>query len=137
MLGFTIRGANGKDWEEYNSDTCLLEALSDRHPIVMTGIRNDSIGHMWVVDGYLKMTITEYLYAGIGQTGPTTYQEIYNHVNWGWDGRSNGYFLSNIFNVGNIYRPDPNVWGPTNTSNIYNEDLRYLEFYRDLNNIFN
>ena len=30
-----------------------------------------------------------------------TERQIYNHVNWGWDGRSNGYFLSNIFNVGN------------------------------------
>ena len=128
-LGYTEEG-----WKAYN-ETSLLEPLSNRHPVVISGERGDG-GHMWVVDGYLMMTITEYLYAGIGQTGPTTYQEIYNHVNWGWDGRSNGYFLSNIFNVGNIYRPDSNVWGPTNTSNVYS-GIIYFEFYRDLNNTLN
>lgn len=126
-LGFTV-----ENWKAYN-DTCLLDPLLDRHPVVVSGIRNDTIGHMWVVDGFLDMIITSYSALEIGQSGPITYREIYNHVNWGWDGRSNGYFLSNIFNVGNIYRPDPNVWGATNTSYIYNSELIYFEFYRDLN----
>ncbi|MBO5886128.1 MAG: C10 family peptidase [Bacteroidaceae bacterium] len=126
-LGFTV-----EDWKAYN-DTCLLDPLLDRHPVVVSGIRNDTIGHMWVVDGFLDMTITSYSAIEVGQPAPVTYREIYNHVNWGWDGRSNGYFLSNIFNVGNVYHPDPNVWGATNTSYIYNSELIYFEFYRDLN----
>ena len=126
-LGFTV-----EDWKAYN-DTCLLDPLLDRHPVVVSGIRNGTNGHMWVVDGFLDMIITSYSAIEVGQSGPVTYREIYNHVNWGWDGRSNGYFLSNIFNVGNVYRPDPNVWGATNTSYIYNSELQYFEFYRDLN----
>ena len=126
-LGFTV-----EDWKAYN-DTCLLDPLLDRHPVVVSGIRNDTNGHMWIVDGFLDMIITSYSAIEVGQSGPVTYREIYNHVNWGWDGRSNGYFLSNIFNVGNVYRPDPNVWGTTNTSYIYDSELQYFEFYRDLN----
>lgn len=126
-LGFTV-----ENWKNYN-DTCLLDPLLDRHPVVVSGIRNGTNGHMWVVDGFLDMIITSYSALEIGQSDPVKYREIYNHVNWGWDGRSNGYFLSNIFNVGNVYRPDPNVWGTTNTSYIYDSELQYFEFYRDLN----
>ena len=126
-LGFTV-----ENWKNYN-DTCLLVPLLNRHPVILSGFRSLTNGHMWIVDGFLDMIITSYSALEIGQSDPVKYREIYNHVNWGWDGRSNGYFLSNIFNVGNVYRPDPNVWGTTNTSYIYDSELQYFEFYRDLN----
>ena len=124
-LGFTA-----EQWTGYN-DTCLIEPLSAGHPVVVSGIRTGNYKSMWVVDGYKELTITTFDASEIGAPYSfTTERQIYNHVNWGWDGRSNGYFLSNVFNVGNSYQLDSNLFGPVNTSHVYDSALRYLEFYK-------
>lgn len=125
VLGYTDKG-----WTWYN-DTCLIAPLTAGHPVIVSGFRNETMGHMWVVDGFIDMHITTYEAPVIGQPyGPTKMREIYNHVNWGWDGRSNGYFLSSIFDVSQIYQADPNLFGPVNTSYNYHIGLQYFEFYR-------
>ena len=126
-----VLGFNVEPWKWYN-DTCLIEPLSSRHPVVVSGKREDDYKHMWVVDGYMKLTITTYGPIHVGETEPFRYTELYNHVNWGWDGRSNGYFLSNIFNVGRRFQADPSEWGPTHTSDVYDTALQYFEFYRPI-----
>lgn len=126
-----VLGFNVEPWKWYN-DTCLIEPLSSGHPVVVSGKKEGNFKHMWVVDGYMKLNITSYAFVEIGMTGPVTYEELYNHVNWGWDGRSNGYFLSNIFNVGRRFQADPSKWGPTHTSDVYDTALQYFEFYRPI-----
>ena len=56
-----------EDWEDI-----IYGELSEGHPIFYTGQHN-SDGHAWVVDGY----------DGKG----------YYHMNWGWGGSNNGYFI--------------------------------------------
>lgn len=54
-----------------------------------------SIGHIWLMDGY-----------------KTFFGTTYCHYNWGWDGDSNGYFASNVFDTTAAYsydRPNNNT----------------------------
>jgi hypothetical protein len=39
---------------------------------------------------------------------PTGTRNTYNyaHVNWGWDGRGNGYYLTNVFDTSSPYSLD-------------------------------
>lgn len=52
--------------------TMIYNELSEGHPVLYCG-RNDEGGHAFVCDGYS--------------------QDGYFHINWGWGGVSNGYFL--------------------------------------------
>ena len=52
--------------------------LDARRPLFFSGQSNAAGGHAWIVDGYTTI-------------GNATYF----HVNWGWAGSSNGYFLIN------------------------------------------
>lgn len=51
-------------------------------------IEDREVGHAWVYDGYCK-----------AQKSGTT--KILLHCNWGWNGQSNGYYISGIFDTAN------------------------------------
>ena len=63
------------DWEQM-----IYDEVSAERPVIYSGRPSDGIGHAFVVDGYD--------------------QDGYFHVNWGWSGDSNGYFLLSILNPG-------------------------------------
>ena len=48
------------------------------HPVYCRGSHNISIGHAWVIDGYI---------AG------------FYHINWGWLGNSDGYYAAGVFDT--------------------------------------
>lgn len=64
-------------------------------------------GHAWIVDGYKYLKIKDELYSisglGIRTLKETNiYESYYIHINWGWGGKSNGYFditLKSIFDT--------------------------------------
>lgn len=58
---------SGSDW-----DMLMVRELQEKRPVLFTGF-SAAGGHAFVIDGY---------------------QDGYFHVNWGWSGTSNGYFLS-------------------------------------------
>ena len=60
------------EWEEM-----IYNELAESRPVIYRG-RKASGGHAFICDGY----------AGNGMF----------HINWGWNGQSNGYFLLNILN---------------------------------------
>ncbi|MDE6191636.1 MAG: thiol protease/hemagglutinin PrtT [Muribaculum sp.] len=69
--------------------------IDENHPVIMSGYNESSVGHAFVCDGYNS--------------------DHYLHINWGWNGVNNGFFLPfvlggfdkelsmiiNIFNDGN------------------------------------
>lgn len=57
----------------------LCGPVSDRHVVLQ-------VGHAWVVDGYIDEV-------------RSNKQSYYLHCNWGHDGVSNGYFLSNVLDT--------------------------------------
>jgi len=79
-------------------------------------------GHIWVVDGfkYYHDVITNHA------TEPATVTDsdrYYNHVNWGWNGISNGYFLDGVFTANAAYSYDDESLGIA--SNSYS-DIEYF-----------
>ena len=61
------------DWH-----TLLLKQLDDGCPLPTSGFTTDYAGHAYIIDGYNFENATDY---------------PYYHINWGWDGYGNGYFL--------------------------------------------
>ena len=101
---------------------CTKNHLNFGKPVYMYG-NSLSSGHFWVIDGYkyYKDTMTNHA------TEPVTITinyRYYNHVNWGWNGISNGYFLDNVFSAYAGYSyDDPSLGFVTNS---YNYSLEYF-----------
>lgn len=76
----------------------LQQELVEGRPVYYTGQGTDS-GHAFVIDGFKK--------ADDGTT--------YYHVNWGWDGLCNGYYLLNML------RPSSTGTGGSSGSNYANQ----------------
>lgn len=55
----------------------IKQELDNSRPIYYQGHRNRNSGHAWVIDGYKKNFLNQTLY----------------HINWGWNGVQNGWFL--------------------------------------------
>jgi len=100
----------------------VTNALNRNKLVFMSGVDSDkSEGHAWVCDGYKRehrsiKYFVEYLY---GSEGNYEYKSpelpsidglgtadrngnYYLHMNWGWNGQENGWFLED--NINNIYR---------------------------------
>lgn len=123
-LGFTC-----KPWVSY-TDSCTLAPLQSLHPLLVSGFAIGLIGHVWIIDGYLDMRITTTEYLVDQQTITTEERFIYNHVNWGWDGKDNGYIFGSIFNPSNMYSKDPSIHGDSGFDLNFEFGLYTLEMYR-------
>lgn len=79
--GAYIRDRWTREWDEWYQ--MLRTELNNKRPVLYTGDTKSGGGHMFVIDGYKS--------------------EDYFHVNWGWGGKSNGFYLLSIMaplNVG-------------------------------------
>lgn len=114
-----------------------LKGLIDAgKPVYMQGFEMSSgAGHAWVVDGYADATQEE-IYSVKLSWGPGTatmtekVQHDLLHINWGFSGEYDGYFLSDVFNMkkraykdgvmeGNVYEDHSlNNWGHNFNINI-------------------
>lgn len=108
----------------YNQSTIITE-INNRRPVYVSGqvVGNTTLGHAWVVDGYLKHTDSRLQVVDhvddsdkdrpiqIGQRikSQTIIGEyLYLHCNWGWNSYCNGYFVDFKTASGDMY-DDPNV----------------------------
>lgn len=108
------------------SSLCTIVPLCNHHLIYMRGGDTSVGGHAWMVDGYMRYDIHTVSQATVPPT-ITDETKYYNHINWGWRGSANGYFLDNVFatNNGELYdtsdsRPNYN----------FNNGVQYFEVYR-------
>lgn len=60
-------------------------------------------GHAWVIDQYADVTIN---LRHIGKLASATWNGQFLHINWGWNGESNGYFNGHVFETSKAYSPD-------------------------------
>ena len=78
MMGYANRGGYENDaWNQL-----IYNELSINGPVMYDGSRKSSSGHAFVIDGYDT--------------------NDYFHVNWGWGGENDGYFLLNALLVYNF-----------------------------------
>lgn len=111
----------------------MFELLKKSGVAMMVGYKDKKSGHAWVVDGTLEIGTITYLYVIDDPTAATptyhlesTTSDITNyiHINWGWSGNSNGYFLLGVFDTSDGYKYD-NPDGNTASHN-YN---KFIEFF--------
>lgn len=84
--------------------------VNEKKPIFMGGHRYDSAtgeqkGHAWVIDGVAD--------------------EMF-HINWGWNGDCDGYFVKGVFNTAEVQSYDFYDPKETSMSRNYNHNFRYL-----------
>lgn len=87
---------------QYN-ESKVLNMLRNNKPVFIAAISGIVDGHAWVIDGYLKrQEIMKMMDANTGSVTSTIMQtQTLVHCNWGWQGMSNGYFASGIFDLRN------------------------------------
>ena len=85
------------------SKQCIRKYIDDGI-ILMSGY-NDNGGHTWIVDGYkyIHTAVIDYIKKENEfleqEVSSYNYDEVYNHVNWGWNGMHNGYFNDGVFST--------------------------------------
>ncbi|MBP5457903.1 MAG: C10 family peptidase [Paludibacteraceae bacterium] len=117
----------------------VYRQLELHHPVLMHGKREKhnilyaENGHAWVLDG-CKRTKTLYetyrvdLDKGTYEitSSETRYIDYYIHINWGWDGASNGYFVQGCFDTSDSeYFDDPSD-GKKNYNYKYEQEIVIL-----------
>lgn len=133
-LGYTV-----SDIINYSGEN-LYSLLANNNLFYMRGDRikdnGDLVGHAWVVDGFLqhKITVSEWSrdFGSIMWKLLTTYEPYYvgyYHMNWGWDGNCNGYFLADVFATNQAVEYDNannNFNNTTNRNYCYNVKYFYV-----------
>lgn len=107
--------------------------LDNGCPIVIYAMPDMNIfsSHAWNIDGYKikKRTITYKTYVGETLEKEQTETEILNmvHCDFGWGGKSNGYYVSGIFNTKDPrIEHDPNSYDKDNHK--YNNYLHVIMY---------
>lgn len=108
------------------SNECLNASLSNNNIAIVEGVSSDDgSGHCWVVDGYINYLIRTYN----RHTEPATITvktTNYVHVNWGYDGQNNGYYLDNVFNFSKYHELDSSYHPSIGYTINYNYKIKYL-----------
>ena len=93
-------------------------------------------GHMFLIDGrkYIRHDYKSYI-LDPSITPPALVEVVeeytryydYVHINWGWDGTSNGYFYNGTYNSRNPYKLDYSSGGVASYN--FTSELEYVEVY--------
>lgn len=80
----------------------ILPMMKQGRPTIMEGfLVNGSAGHMWLADGWATFVkVTTYRdRPNVQYWSKKSMDDVYIHMNWGWDGKNNGFFLSNVYDI--------------------------------------
>ena len=100
----------------------VVQYLIDDHLIYIAGTKVNGLGHAWVIDGceYLPFNYTD------PESAETTegFANVYFHCDWGWNGKSNGFYTGSIFALKDA---DGEYTGQEYKPNRYFAVTRYYE----------
>ena len=125
-LGYTV-SSSVQNYENEN----FLPALQNNNLVYMRGERSTedgTVGHAWVIDGIFERMLHYMAYTREPNSELWTLHDEsyayyrYNHINWGWDGLCNGYFLEDVFKPGYAVHYD-------GTSYLYNYNYNLSLMY--------
>lgn len=119
----------------------IATGLANDRLVYMYGYGLDSLGercgHAWIVDGCYYVKALYRLMATYDGVNWTVYQELgtyrtcHNHINWGFDGKQNGYFLSSVLCAYNVLKRDPNTGSISSSEPLsYYDDAKYFFVWR-------
>lgn len=109
-------------WLGYNEvykpydDKLVQQSLLKGHPVIAMGAGRYLPpygyvnGHVWIIDGWQKWW--QYAqYISWKHKKPKRRELNYYHINWGWNGVRNGYFVAGVFDTSEAdsldHKPDP------------------------------
>jgi len=112
IRAFNAFGHQTSDEMNYSIDK-IKESLQRREAVYVTG-SSSRVGHAWVIDGIKEETykLGDYIYIP---------HAIYLRMNWGWDGRSNGWYNAGEKNFIPTQHPD---------RSYYRDVLKIIEIYK-------
>lgn len=106
-----------------------ISPLNNGHILYFVGFTESESGHAWLVDGY-QLNDVQILTDGPipGQYCYLHTDVYYNHINWGWHGCANGFFLDEVFNIQQSFCLDDNPYH-TNANHNFIDGLQFIELY--------
>lgn len=118
-----------------NDKNCFMNWLDEDKLIIMTGYTQDDIGHIWLVDGGYHIEARTML---IGSNDGLQWHFLryfmkdstYNHINWGWDGLCNGFFLYDVFDANNESEYDDGMINEIDDDLNFYRGTKYSLIYR-------
>jgi len=83
------------------NESKTLEMLRNSKPVFISGVAGLVGGHAWVIDGFRTNERLIELKNSTNGIVQSSYKETRTllHCNFGWEGRSDGYYASGIFNT--------------------------------------
>lgn len=114
--GYTFDNSQTNNMESYSIQG-VRSSIESGYPVIVSGYENnnaDNLGHCWLVEGYrriLKHRLVDWdvydpnmQYCGRWTTISPNDDQLTEYVlcNWGLDGQYNGWFISYLFNPGNL-----------------------------------
>ena len=124
------------NWAPYDS-ACSKQPLDNGHPLIVSGLSlTGSLAnrnHVWIIDGYATASVTCFLLNG----GTEHIKDLYYpHINWGWDGYYDGYYLENVFDfeiVNKDYLDSPSPYNYQQSLKVgnYDTNLYYITPYHN------
>lgn len=109
MKNIGFRVSTVKNYQKYDA----LNSFARQNAIVMLAVKiNDSGRHRWIMDGLRIVKYVHRLFIKYDgdptwyPNGENEYTSNMIHMNWGWNGQSNGWYSSGVFNPGHVSIPD-------------------------------
>ena len=100
------------------ANTLVNELEAGEGPFLIQGMLADDprLGHLWIVDGVAQFVRVKKIkdpktqkYTNREYWAMDTMKDRYLHMNWGWGGSNNGYFLAGVFQTNKFTSLD-DVW---------------------------
>lgn len=111
----------------------LVQGVNKGQFFLVQGVDPEtSAGHMWIIDGGAQCVRVKRLKEKDGrfQDGAYYYWDTkddkYLHMNWGWNGRNNGYFRAGIFRTDKFTELDDLFgWGGSKLTDFHNKRMNF------------
>ncbi len=123
------RGYSGTRFQTTHLLKKTKEMINSGKPVPIRAERKDKYGnikgHAWVIDGYATR---KKLIDG----KPQEYRHNLVHCNFGWQGRGNGYYAIELFDVENPIHPDfdSDEENKTDDPYIYYRQFKIITYYK-------